>query len=80
MVLSNIIRAEDISPEAMEAAINWNWTSFRQYMDVVDKLPKTINYAANIGHSSLRTYVMGKRAFDQPASADDMGAMDSANL
>ena len=60
----------------MEAAINWDWTTFREYMDVVDKLPKTINYAANIGHSALRTHVMGERAFEQQATADDMGAME----
>ena len=76
MVLSNLIRAEDISADAMAAAINWNWTSFRQYMDVVDKLPKTINYASNIGHSALRTHVMGPRAFEQQASHDDLGAME----
>ncbi len=76
MVLSNLIRAEDISADAMAAAINWNWTSFRQYMDVVDKLPKTINYASNIGHSALRTHIMGARAFEQQASHDDLGAME----
>jgi N-acyl-D-amino-acid deacylase len=76
MVLSNIIRAEDISADAMAAAIRWDWTSFRDYMNVVDKLPKTINYAANIGHSALRTHVMGERAFEQHATADDMGAME----
>ena len=60
----------------MDAAIRWDWTTFRDYMNVVDKLPKTINYAANIGHSALRTYVMGERAFEQQATADDMGAME----
>ncbi len=76
MILSNIIRAEDISADAIAAAIQWDWTSFREYMGVVDKLPKAINYAANIGHSALRTHVMGARAFEQHASADDMGAME----
>ncbi len=76
MIVSNIARAEDISTDAMAAAIQWRWTSFREYMDVVDKLPKTINYAANIGHSALRTHVMGERAFEQHANADDMGAME----
>ena len=61
MILSNIIRAEDISADAIGAAVKWQWTTFREYMDVVDKLPKAINYAANIGHSALRTYVMGAR-------------------
>jgi N-acyl-D-amino-acid deacylase len=76
MVVNNIERAEDINRKAMEAAIRWDWTTFREYMDVVDRLPKTINYAANIGHSALRTYVMGERAFEQQATADDMGAME----
>jgi len=76
MIVSNIARAEDISTDAMNAAIRWSWTSFRDYMNVVDKLPKTINYASNIGHSALRTYVMGERSFEQHANADDMGAME----
>ena len=76
LIVNNIERAEDINRKAMEAAIDWNWTTFREYMDVVDKLPKTINYAANIGHSALRTHVMGERAFEQQATADDMGAME----
>ncbi|HEX2827728.1 MAG TPA: amidohydrolase family protein [Burkholderiales bacterium] len=80
MVLSNIIRAEDISPEAIGAAVKWSWTTFREYMDVVDKLPKAINYAAQIGHSALRTYVMGERAFSQAATHDDLGAMEAELL
>ncbi len=76
LILSNIVRAEDISPDAIGAAVQWNWTTFRDYMNVIDKLPKTINYAANIGHSALRTYVMGPRAFEQQASNDDLGAME----
>ena len=43
MILSNIIRAEDISADAIGAAVKWDWTTFREYMDVVDKLPKAIN-------------------------------------
>ena len=76
LIVSNIARAEDISADAMAAAIRWDWTSFREYMNVVDKLPKTINYAANIGHSALRTHIMGPRAFEQQASHDDLGAME----
>ena len=76
MIISNIARAEDISCDAMDAAIRWNWTSFREYMDAVDKQPKAINYAANVGHSALRTHVMGARAFEQQASADDLGVME----
>ena len=61
LVVRNLERAEDISPAAMAAGIDWTWTTFREYLDAVDALPKGINYASNIGHSALRTYVMGER-------------------
>jgi N-acyl-D-aspartate/D-glutamate deacylase len=75
LVMRNLERAEDISPKAMEAGIKWSWSNFAQYLDAVDRLPKGINYAAYVGHSALRTYVMGERAFDEAASEDDLTAM-----
>ena len=53
MILSNIIRAEDISPEAIGAAVKWQWTTFREYMDVVDKLPKANLLVSDSGHGRL---------------------------
>ena len=75
LVMRNLERAEDISPEAMEAGIKWSWTTYPEYLDVVERLPKGINYSAYIGHSALRTYVMGERAFTEEATPDDLEAM-----
>lgn len=75
LVMRNLERAEDIAPEAMEAGIKWTWESFPEYLDAVDRTPKGINYAAYIGHSALRTYVMGERAFSHEANAEDVDAM-----
>jgi N-acyl-D-aspartate/D-glutamate deacylase len=77
LVMRNLERAEDISPEAMQAGIKWSWNTFPQYLDAVDRLPKGINYAAYVGHSALRTYVMGERAFEGEASSEDLAAMKS---
>ena len=76
MVVRNLQRAEDISAEAMEAGIKWGWTTFPEYLDCLEALPKGINYGGYIGHSALRTYVMGERAFEQTASEDDLRAME----
>jgi N-acyl-D-aspartate/D-glutamate deacylase len=75
LVMRNLERAEDISPEAMNAGIKWSWTTYPEYLDAVDRLPKGINYTAYIGHSALRTYVMGERAFTDAATAGDLEAM-----
>jgi N-acyl-D-aspartate/D-glutamate deacylase len=76
MVVRNLQRAEDISPEAMEAGIRWQWTTFPEFLDTLESLPKGINYSGYIGHSALRTFVMGERAFDQKATEDDLRAME----
>ena len=75
MVVRNLERAEDISGAAMEAGIDWTWTTFGEYLDAIERLPKGINYAANVGHSALRTYVMGERAFTDEAGPSEITAM-----
>src|SRR6267143_1319008 len=75
-VVRNLQRAEDIPPEAMEAGIDWRWTTFPEFLDTLESLPKGINYAGYIGHSALRTYAMGERAFEKPATEDDLCAME----
>jgi N-acyl-D-aspartate/D-glutamate deacylase len=76
MVVRNLQRAEDIPPQAMEAGIEWTWTTFPEFLDTLAALPKGINYAGYIGHSALRTYVMGERAFDGAAGEADLQAME----
>ena len=71
-VFRNLERAEDIAREALLAGIDWGWETFPEYLDVLDTLPKGINYSGYIGHSALRTYVMGERAFEEHASETDL--------
>jgi N-acyl-D-aspartate/D-glutamate deacylase len=59
----------------MLTGIKWSWETFPEYLDTIDALPKGINYAGYIGHSALRTYVMGERAFTDAATEDDLSAM-----
>ena len=75
LVARSLERAEDISGAAMAAGIDFSWESYADYLDVVDKLPKGINHAAYVGHSALRTWAMGERAFEEEATADDLAAM-----
>jgi N-acyl-D-amino-acid deacylase len=76
LVVRNLERAEDIAAEAMDAGIDWTWTTFREFLEAVESLPKGINYAGYLGHSALRTYVMGERAFEQAATEQDLAAME----
>jgi N-acyl-D-amino-acid deacylase len=74
-VFRNLERAEDLSRDAMLTGINWSWETFPEFLDTIEALPKGINYAGYIGHSALRTYVMGERAFTDTATEEDLAAM-----
>ena len=75
LVVRNLERAEDISPAALAAGIDWTWEDFAGYLDAVEAAPKAINYAGYVGHSALRTWAMGERAFESAATEDDVDAM-----
>ena len=75
LVVRNLEKAEDIDPAALAAGIDWSFETFPEYLDAVDRLPKGINFAANIGHSALRTWAMGERAFEEEADEDDLALM-----
>ena len=76
LVVRNLQRAEDIPPAAMAAGIRWSWTTYPEYLTALERLPKGINYASYVGHSAIRTFVMGERAFDQTGTEDDIKAME----
>src|SRR5213595_3032982 len=76
LVVKNLERAEDIAAEAMEAGIEWKWTTFPEFLDCLEGLPKGINYTGYLGHCALRTHVMGERAFEQAATEDYLRAME----
>ena len=75
LVVRNLERAEDISPAALAAGLEWDWQTFAEYLDAIERRPKGINFAAQIGHSALRTWAMGERAFAEEANADDLAVM-----
>jgi len=68
---------EDIPAATMRAGLNWDWESFPEYLDALERAPCIANTVAQIPHSALRMYVMGERGRDRKAAAteDDMRHM-----
>jgi N-acyl-D-amino-acid deacylase len=76
LAVRSLERAEDMSRAALDAGIDWTWETFPEYLDAVERRPKGINYAAYVGHSALRTWAMGERAYSEPANSDDLALME----
>ncbi len=75
LVVRNLERAEDMDPVALAEGIDWNFETFPEFLGTLDALPKGINLAANVGHSALRTWAMGERAFIDRATPEDLDLM-----
>ena len=63
---------EDIPGTALAEGMTWDWESFPQYMDALEKLPRTVDVATHVPHGAVRAYVMGERGArnEVPSAAD----------
>lgn len=62
---------EDIPRDAILEALPWDWETYGEYYESIDRLPKGLNTGGMVGHSALRTYVMGERGLDEAAATGD---------
>ncbi len=62
LVMRNLTQVEGMSLSALEAGIRWNFETFPEYVDAIERQGVGVNIAAFVGHSSIRTYVMGADA------------------
>lgn len=57
---------EDIPGTALAEGMTWDWESFPEYMDALEKLPRTVDVACHVPHGAVRAYVLGDR--EQPGA------------
>jgi len=65
---------EDIKKPTFDAAVPFSWESFTEYLDHI-RPGLGINVAAMIGHSTLRTFVMGAAAQERAATDEELETM-----
>jgi N-acyl-D-amino-acid deacylase len=61
---------EDIPGSALAEGIAWDWESFPEYLDAIEKTPRAIDFGAQVPHGAVRAYVMGDRGADNEEATD----------
>jgi len=56
---------EDIPGSALSEGIQWDWETFPEYLDALERRPFALDVAAQVPHSALRAYVMGDKRSEQ---------------
>lgn len=67
---------EDIPGSALAEGIKWDWETFPEYMDSLDRQSRVLDVATQVPHGSVRAYVMGERgARNEAATEEDIVKM-----
>jgi N-acyl-D-aspartate/D-glutamate deacylase len=66
---------EDIPGSALAEGMTWNWESFPDYLDEVERLPRVLDVAALLPHGALRAYVLGENRGNDAATPDEIDQM-----
>jgi len=76
---------EDIPGTVLAEGVSFDWETFPQYLDSLERMPRVMDVGAQVPHAALRFYVMGDRGADHAeiptdAEVDRMGALLEESL
>jgi len=75
LVMRNLTQVEGMSLEVLRTGIRWEFESVPQYLGMLERGGAAVNIAAFVGHSAVRTYVMGEAATERVATDSEIASM-----
>ena len=75
LVMRNLTHVEGMSLDALRTGTDWDFESFPEYLDMLERKGVGPNAAVFVGHSSVRTWVMRDGATKRTATDDEIAQM-----
>src|SRR5262249_11527292 len=75
LIVRNLTHVEGMSLEALRAGINWDFETYPEYLASLERRGHVPNVASFVGHSSVRTWVLGEEASRRPATDAEIAEM-----
>lgn len=67
---------EDIPRDAIMNGLPWDWSTFPEYLDSVERMAPALNVVGMVGHCAVRHHVMGERSLtDEPPTPAELDRM-----
>ena len=67
---------EDVPRDAILGGMEWDWSTYPEYLDAVQRMQPSLNVVGMVGHCAMRYHVMGDRSLsDEPATAQELDRM-----
>jgi len=77
MTMRNLTQVEGMSLDVLKSGIDWGFETFAEYLAMLRGKGCVVNTAAYIGHSSVRTWVMGADASKREATPLEIEQMQT---
>ncbi len=75
LIARTLENVEDMDVATLEAGVPWDFSTFPEYLASVESHGMGLNFAAYIGHTALRLFVMGDEAYERAATAEEITRM-----
>ncbi len=75
LILRNLTQVEGMSLEVLQAGTRWDFESIPEFFSMLERRGVALNVAGYVGHSSVRTYVMGEDAPRRAATSVEIAQM-----
>ena len=75
LTLRALTHVEGMSLDALRAGVNWDFETYPQFLDAMERRGVVPNVGSFLGHSSLRTWVLGADATRRPATEAEVAEM-----
>src|SRR3984957_2903917 len=66
---------EDTPRTALTEGMNWNWETFGEYLDEVERTDRVLDVASLVPHGALRAYVLGEGRANDTANGEEIAEM-----
>lgn len=75
-IMETLENVEGMNVDTLTEGIPWTWETFPEYIDAVRRQPLRINLGMYVGHTAVRSYVLGAvEAAEREATPDEIARM-----